>query len=76
MSTTGRILAGIVVAILVLGFAALELVSERVPAPPAFPQPAPAYLADGAGEQGQAPGAVQRIVVRQDGQPGDGGLEP
>ena len=76
MSTTGRILAGIVVAILVLGFAALELVTERVPAAPAFPQPAPAYLADGGGEQGRASGSVQQIVVLQDGHPGDGGLEP
>ncbi|HEY7869942.1 MAG TPA: hypothetical protein VIF59_11975 [Methylomirabilota bacterium] len=77
MSATGRILAGIVMAILVLGFAALELVSERVPTAPAQPQPAPAYLGDGAREDnGGAPAAVQQIIVLREGQAGGPGLEP
>jgi hypothetical protein len=77
MSATGRILAGIVMAILVLGFAALELVSERAPTVPVEPQPAPAYLAEGAREDnGGAPAAVQQIIVLREGQPGGPGLEP
>jgi hypothetical protein len=74
MSATGRVLAGIVIAILVLGFAALELVSEQVPTAPAQRQPAPAYLADGGREEDGA--GVQLNVVPREEQPGGLGLEP
>jgi hypothetical protein len=67
MSTTGRIVAGIVVAVCLLGLAALDLVSERVRVDPAPAGTAPAYLADP-----QIPEGIERIVVlgngRQEGE--------
>ena len=59
MNTTGRILAGIVVAVCLLGLAVLEVVSERVRVEPAPTGSAPAYLADS-----QVPEWIERIVVR------------
>lgn len=58
MNTTGRILAGIVVAVCLLGLALLEVVSERVRVDPAPTGTAPAYLADS-----QVPERVEQIVV-------------
>lgn len=54
MSVTGRILAGIVVAVLLLSLAVLEVVSERIASS--------AYRVDG--EAGQR---TERIVVLQSG---------
>ena len=54
MSATGRILAGIVVAVLLLSLALLEIVSERITSS--------AYLADP-----QGGGQIERIVVLQSG---------
>ena len=54
MSSTGRILAGIVVAVLLLSLALLEVVSERITSS--------AYLADP-----QSSGQMERIVVLQSG---------
>jgi hypothetical protein len=54
MSATGRILAGIVVAVLLLSLAALEVVSERIPSS--------SYPADAEGRQ-----RTERIVVLQSG---------
>ena len=54
MSATGRILAGIVVAVLLLSLALLEVVSERITSS--------AYLADP-----QGGGQIERIVVLQSG---------
>ena len=54
MSATGRILAGIVVAVLLLSLAALEVVSERIASS--------AYHADADGGQ-----RTERIVVLQSG---------
>lgn len=81
MSTTTRIVAGVVVAAFLLGIAALEVVSERVRVQPAFPEPAPAYVAewDIREESGVRPQLevqaevveIPRIVVLQDHLPGD-----
>ena len=54
MSTTGRILAGIVVAVLLLSLAVLEIVSERIGSS--------AYRADVDGGQ-----RTERIVMLQSG---------
>jgi hypothetical protein len=54
MSATGRILAGIVVAVLLLSLAVLEVVSERIASS--------AYHVDGDGGQ-----RTERIVVLQSG---------
>ena len=54
MSATGRILAGIVVAVLLLSLALLEIVSERITSS--------AYLADPQGGR-----QIERIVVLQSG---------
>jgi len=46
MNAMGRILAGIVVAVCLLGLAVLEVVSERVRVEPVTTVASPAYLAD------------------------------
>jgi hypothetical protein len=58
MSATGRILAGIVVAVLLLSLALLEIVSERITSS--------AYLADPQGGR-----QIERIVVLQSGWVGE-----
>jgi hypothetical protein len=74
MSTTVQIVAGIVVAAFLLGVAVLEVVSERVRVEPAFPEPAPPYVAEwetGVQPEVERPGepakegadGVRRIIV-------------
>ena len=62
MSATGRIVAGIVVAVLLLSLALLEIVSERITSS--------AYLADPQGGR-----QIERIVVLQSGWVEEGNLE-
>jgi len=81
MSTTGRILVGIVVAVLFLAVAVLEVVSERVRVEPAITEPSPAHLADSeiweeSGFTRADPRELQRIVVLRSGRPAHTGLEP
>ena len=81
MSTTGRILVGIVVAVLLLAVAVLEVVSERVRVEPAITEPSPAHLADSeiwekSGFTRMDPTELQRIVVVRRGRPAHTGPEP
>ncbi|HSL49369.1 MAG TPA: hypothetical protein VK878_09865 [Candidatus Deferrimicrobiaceae bacterium] len=81
MSTTGRILVGIVVAVLLLAVAVLEVVSERVRVEPAITEPSPAHLADSgiweeSGFTRADPTELQRIVVLRSGRPAHTGPEP
>ena len=62
MSTTGRILLSIVVAVLFLGIAALEVVSERV-------RVAPTHV-------GATQPSESRTIVLWSGPTGDAGVEP
>ena len=62
MSATGRILAGIVVAVFLLSLAVLEVVSERIASS--------AYLGDA--EMGSR---TERIVMLQNGRTGEANLE-
>jgi hypothetical protein len=64
MSTTVRIVAGIVVAAFLLGIAVLEVMSQRVRVEPAFPEPAPAYVAET--EIREEPGVDVPVEVRKE----------